>query len=168
MIHELSFTITQAQQRRVVWQWFWSVNPWSPASALALVASALGLLLSSGGLRVLFALVFGAVACYCALFAHSALRTRASWGEIHLTLDAAGLSWHGEFGESRAPWSALTRLDLCRDYVFVSILGEPVTLPRAALSDEALRFLLQHTSEAGGVVRGATPESGLPADRISS
>ena len=165
MVHELTFTTTEAQRRRAAWQWLWSVNPWSPAFLLALALSALGLILASGGLRVLFALVFGAVAGYFALFAYSWLRPLPKWGEIHVTIDDSGLSWHGEFGATSVPWASLTRLHVCRNHVFVTVAGGSVTLPRGALSDDALSFLIEHTVGAGGAVRGARRESGLPAER---
>ena len=165
MVHELTFTTTEAQRRRAAWQMLWSAEPWFPAFALVLIVGGLGLVLSSGGLRVLFALVFGAVAGYFTLFAYSVLRPRPDRGEIHVTIDDAGLSWHGEFGATSAPWSSLTRLDLCRDYVFVTLWGEPAALPRAALSEATLHFLIEHTVGAGGAVRGARRESGLPAER---
>jgi hypothetical protein len=165
VIHELTFTITVAQRRRAIWQWLWSANPWFPAFALVLALSALGLVFSSGGLRVLFALVFGAVAGYFTLFAYSALRPRPDRGEVHVTIDDSGLSWHGEFGATSVPWSSLQRLDLCRDYVFATLRGEPVALPRTALSEAALGCLIEHTVAAGGAVRGVKRESGLPAER---
>ena len=168
MIHELTFTITDAQRRRAIWQWLWSANPWSPALVLALVLSALGLIFSSGGLRVLFALVFGAVAGYFALFAYGWLRSRPERGEIHVAIDESGLSWHGEFGAARVRWSSLERLDVSRDYVFATVAGATVILPRGALSDAALRCLIEHTAAAGGLVRGAKHERGLPSDRIPS
>jgi hypothetical protein len=115
---------------------------------LALVIAAAGI--SSPAFRLPSVFVAGFICWPCAAFVRGYLRagrSTATYGRSPITVrfTDSGVATTSAVGDGEGPWSAISKAYLTRDFLFLVTRQSRMSIPRAALGEEAVAFAQART-----------------------
>lgn len=153
-LFEITYVADASFQRHVMLDWLWHDSVAFFAYTVLGVASVL-VMVFSANLRLAAAVLFGVALAYFISLAQRVPRgAQEVRREVAIRLSDTALVYRYRDEESTFRWPATHSLSLTRRFVFMAIGSRSLAVPRSALPDEALAFLLTAAREAGARVRG--------------
>jgi hypothetical protein len=153
-VHEVAYVVDSSLRRQAVFDWLWYENVSVFAYSAVLVVCVLFMVFSVN-LRLFAAVVSGfALAYFMGLTHQLVAAARREPVEIAIRLSDDAFVLRSPNVESTYGWSAIPSLSLTRRFVLLIAGDRSLAIPRSALSDEALAFLVSAARAAGAKVRG--------------
>lgn len=153
---EASYTYDGAMHRKATLELVRIADPSLLPFGIALVVS-LGLMVAAETLRLPAAVVFGWAVAYFAGLG----RELVSAGSMPTTNQTVSFGTQGFQAsspqvEASYHWAAVSRIELTRSFVFLVIHQRRMTLPKTALSLDAISLIVAEAQKAGAHVHGQT------------